>query len=123
MRTVDRRRFERFAVAPMYTPVSVRLLADSTYDFDGHAYDVGEGGLRLELDRPIDPGTPIAIQVTLPGEGERAVFAFANIVWVQEDEAEPGPVRMGAAFTRFARSQDKDRLLMQLASGRFARAA
>ena len=45
------------------------------------------------------------MQVTLPGEVEvkgggpgRSVFAFANIVRLQ-DEDDPGPVRMAAVFT------------------------
>jgi hypothetical protein len=126
MFTINRRRFERFALRPMYTRVVVRLVADQSYDFEGHAYDVSEGGIRFELDRPIDPGTPVAIQVTLPGaaaEGGWSVFVFANVIWVDEDADEPGPVRMAAAFTRFARAGDKERLLSQLSSGRYARAA
>ena len=126
MNVINRRRFERFALAPMYTPVAVRLLADDTFEFEGHAYDIGEGGLRFELDRPIDPGTPVAIRVMLPGAGPeelRSVCVLANVIWVDEDADEPGPVRMAAAFTKFARAADKWRLMGLLGSGRFARAA
>ncbi len=126
MPTINRRRFERFALAPMYTPVAVKLLADDSYDFEGHAYDISEAGVRFELDRPIEAGTPVAICVMLPGtraETERSVCVYANVIWVEDDADEPGPVRMAAAFTRFARAGDKERLLGLLGSGRYARAA
>jgi hypothetical protein len=126
MFTINRRRFERFALSPMYTPVAVRLLADDAYEFEGHAYDVSEGGLRFELDYPIEPGTPVAVTVLLPGHGpesSRSVCVYANVIWVENDEDEPGPVRMAAAFTKFARAEDKERLLGLLGSGRVARAA
>ena len=126
MQTVNRRRFERFALAPMYTPVAVKLLADDSYEFEGHAYDISEGGMRFELDRPIEAGTPVAIRVMLPGgrsEAERSVCVYANVIWLEDEADEPGPVRMAAAFTKFARTGDKERLLWLLGSGRFARAA
>jgi len=128
---INRRRFERFAVPAMYTPVRVRRLDEPVLARAGHAYDVSEGGARFELDDPIDPGTPIAIQIALPGAQEirsedaepgRAVFVFANLIWVNEEDL-PGPVRMAAAFTRFARAGDRERLMHRLVSGRFARAA
>lgn len=125
---INRRRYERFALSPAYTPVAVKLLADDTFQFEGHAYDISEAGLRFELDQPIDPGTPIAIEVILPGglrssSDENRVCAMGNVVWTADDADEPGPVRMAAAFTRFARAGDKERLLAQLGSGRLARAA
>lgn len=125
---INRRRYERFALSPMYTPVAVRVLSEDGFKHEGHAYDIGEGGVRFELDRAIAPGTPVAIQITLPagagipaGQG-RGVFVFANVIWNQ-DEDEPGPVRMAAAFSRFARAGDRDRLLGYLSGTRHARAA
>lgn len=113
----------------MYAPVAIRLLTEEHYAAQGHAYDISEGGLRFELDRGIEAGTQVAVQVTLPGSAPddedgpgRSVFAFANIVRLQ-DEDEPGPVRMAAVFSRFAREGDRERLLRQLGSGRFAKAA
>jgi hypothetical protein len=124
----NRRLHQRFTLPAMYAPVAVRLLGEEQFTYTGHAYDISEGGLRFELDRGIDAGTQVAVQVTLPGEARpddgpgRSVFAFANIVWLQ-DEDEPGPVRMAAVFSRFAREGDRERLLRQLKSGRFAEAA
>ena|SRR5678816_178525 len=125
---INRRRFDRFILTPGYTPVAVKLLADDTFSFEGHAYDISEAGLRFELDQPIEPGTPVAIEVTLPGgprslTDDNRVCAMGSVVWVDDDPDEPGPVRMAAAFTRFARTSDKERLLSQLGSGRLARAA
>lgn len=108
----NRRRFERFAVDPMYAPVRVRMLDDEKFTLDGHTYDVSEGGIQLELDRGVDPGTAIAVEISLPagspGPG-RAVFALGNVVWNSDDE--PGPARIAIAFTRFARAGDRERLL------------
>lgn len=126
--TQNRRQFERFTLAPMYTPITARLLDSEEFTLEGHAYNISEGGVRFELDQPIAPGTQVALQITLPpgqagddpGPG-RSVFVFANIVWI--DDEDPGPVRMAATFTRFARLGDKERLIRTISSGRYTRAA
>ena len=127
-RLIDRRQFPRFALEPMYTPVSARLLDSEVFNIEGNAYDISEGGLRFELDRPVAPGTKIALQITLPtmnhediGPG-RSVFVFANVVWL-EDEDQPGPYKMAAVCTHFARAGDRERLLRQFATGRYRAAA
>jgi len=124
----DRRRFPRFSLEPMYAPISARTLDSESFDNEGHAYDISEGGCRFELDRPIEPGTGIVLQITLPtmhssqlGPG-RAVFVFANVVWI-EDEDQPGPVKMACVFSRFARVGDRERLLKELRTGRYRAAA
>ncbi len=131
LRLIDRRAHPRFVVEPMYTPICVRPLDRDNYEPDagwsGHAYDISEGGLRFELDRPIKPGTRVAMQITLPsmhadiGPG-RSIFVFANVVWI-DDEDEPGPARMAAVITDFVRAGDRERLLRQFASGRYRAAA
>ena len=124
--STNRRRFERFALRPMYTPVAVRLMDNEQFTLEGHAYDISEGGIRFELDHPIAPGTPIAMQITLPtSQGDigpgRSVFVMGNVVWI--DDSEPGPVQMALVITRFARLGDRERLLKRLSSGTYARAA
>ncbi|MBY0112050.1 MAG: PilZ domain-containing protein [Phycisphaerales bacterium] len=124
--STNRRRFERFALRPMYTPVAVRLMDNEHFTLEGHAYDISEGGIRFELDHPIAPGTPIAMQITLPtNQGDigpgRSVFVMGNVVWI--DDSEPGPVQMALVITRFVRLGDRERLLKRLASGTYARAA
>lgn len=127
MNTINRRKHERFSLLPMYTPIEVRGVLDDSIAFHGHAYDISEGGIRFELDEPIVPGTPVSLFITLPGGGaagvDRSVQAFANVIWVDDDQDEPGPVRMAAAFTRFARAGDLEKLIKQLSSGRYSRAA
>ncbi|GDX99406.1 hypothetical protein LBMAG48_18100 [Phycisphaerae bacterium] len=125
----NRRRFERFMLPAAYTAIAIRTLDSDTFDFEGHTYDISEGGLQFELDRGFEAGTQVAIKIELPdavlaagdtGPG-RAVFAFGNIVWM--DDSEPGPVRMAVVFTRFARTGDRERLLRTFAAGRLRRAA
>lgn len=130
---INRRRFQRFTLQPMYTPVAVRVLDEAgegemRFDIEGHAYDISEGGVRFEVDRLVEPGTRIAMQITLPaldagdvGPG-RSVYVFATVVWV-EDADEPGPYRTAAVFNHFARVQDRQRLLRQFSSGRLRIAA
>ncbi len=113
----------------MYTTLSVRTMDETVFTRHGHAYDLSEGGARFELDVPIEPGTQIAIQIQLPesaieggdvGPG-RAVFVIGNVVWC--DIAEPGPAKMAVAFTRFARTGDRDRLLKPFQNGFMRRVA
>lgn len=125
----ERRAHPRYALSPMYTPIALRLTDDETFKYEGHAYDISRGGIRFELDRGIEPGTRVALRITLPNWGAggdigpgRAVFAFANIVWIEDEDA-VGPVRMAAVFTNFCRAGDERRLMSQLQSGRFALAA
>lgn len=128
--SINRRRFERFVLSPMYTPVTVRRMDECGNILEGHAYDLCEGGCQFELDCGVPCGTPVLMQVTMPagawsecddlGPG-RTIGVYGNVVWL--DESEPGPARLAIAFTRFVRAGDKERLLRQITSGRLARAA
>jgi len=125
----ERRQHPRFSVPPMYSPIAVRTLDSDEFRFQGHAYDVSEGGLQFELDRPFEPGTRLAFRIELPGPMAfgrsphvgpgrdmgpgRAIFAFATVVWIDDDEF--GPARMAAVFNMFCRAGDKDRLKQALA--------
>lgn len=122
---VNRRQFERFRLPVGYTPIAVRPLRAQQARLVGHAYDISEGGVRFELDRPVPAGTRVAMRIGLPTPTgpARAVFAFGNVVWLNDDPDEPGPVRMAAVFTRFPHAADRQRLLDHLSSGRRARAA
>ncbi|MEM9167695.1 MAG: PilZ domain-containing protein [Planctomycetota bacterium] len=128
---VNRRRHERFTLSPMYHRIAVRMLDEERFEFDGHCWDIAEGGISFELDRAIAPGTPVVLQIDLPLDAQgrppglgpgRSVFVFANIVWLT-DEDEVGPARMAAAFTRFARAGDQQRLIQQFCTGMYTRAA
>lgn len=126
----ERRRHPRFLLPSMYTSVALRPLDREKFQWEGHAYDISEGGMRFEIDHPIEPGTPVAVRIQLPGAGtlriaeRRPVYAFANVVWLEEDDVDqPGPVRMACVFSRFLQPGDKERLLKRLRSGRFSLAA
>lgn len=128
MNPINKRKFERFVLKACYTPVSVRIVGSQGAALEGHAYDISEGGTMFELDEPIEPGTSVAMQLTLPIapgqsdlESARTIFVFGNVVWL--DLSEPGPARMAIVFTQFAKLGDKERLLRQLGSGTYARAA
>ena len=126
----ERRRFQRYVLPSMYTEVAVRSLDDTEFMWKGHAYDISGGGMRFEIDAPIEPGTTVAIRIMLPGAqhvrtcDRRAVYAFANVVWIEEDDLDqPGPVRMACVFSSFVQPGDQDRLMERLRSGRFSQAA
>jgi hypothetical protein len=126
-RAVNRRRFERFVLPVMYTPIRVKTPMSGPA-MEGHAYDVSEGGVQFELDHAVKPGTSATVAIVLPAdpaaplnESERTVIAVGNVVWL--DDSEPGPVRMALAFTKFASQADRDRLMRQIFGGRLRRAA
>lgn len=124
MEILERRRFERFAVAPMYTGVWIRPLGGDC-PAAGHAYNLSEGGVQCELDVPIPSGTPVEVEMLLPGGGReegRLVRARGRVAWMLDDPDEPGPVRLGVCFEQFASRADRERLLRQFAGRRLARA-
>lgn len=130
MPELDRRQHPRFMVSPMYTEAQLRVLDEDTYRHVGHVYDMSEGGVQFEMDRPIAPGTAVALQVALPnppanvedvdGYG-RAIFVVGNVVWCESDE--PGPARMAMVITRYCHAGDRERLLRRLTRGQYLRAA
>lgn len=117
----NRRRYDRLPLRPMYTPVVVRTNDGERFDYEGHVYDISEGGVQFELDRPIPAGSEVTLKITLPidraidhceDEMGRTAFAYGNVVWT--DDSEPGPARMAVEFTRFARFGDRERLLKRI---------
>lgn len=126
----DRRLHPRFVLPAMYTAVATRRLDSDAFNSFGHAYDLSEGGMRFEVDEPTEPGTGIVVRLQLPGTAmswaeRRPVYAFANVVWVEEEDLEiaAGPVRMACVFRRFVQPGDLERLQRALGSGRYAMAA
>ncbi|HVZ94139.1 MAG TPA: PilZ domain-containing protein [Phycisphaerales bacterium] len=126
----DRRKHPRFVLPSSYTAVEVRPLESDRFKWKGHAYDISAGGMRFELDEPIEPGTRVAVRLQLPGASSlrlaerRPVYVFANVIWLEEDDLEmPGPVRMACVFSKFVQPGDLERLLHRLDSGRFSAAA
>ncbi len=131
MSSVNRRRYERFELPAAYTEVKVLPETGQGRWLSGHAYDISEGGVRLELDEELAAGTPVRVRLMLPvGEvaplgpvpGPVEIEAEATIVW-SDDDGVRGPVQLAASFERFARAGDRERLVRRVVEGRFRRAA
>ena len=119
----NRREFDRFSLPPMYTRVVVRRGSGMRVEeLTGHAYDLSEGGLRIELDEPLEPGEHVSLHLGLPGE-DVDVFASGRVVWVGDADDDPGPRRAALQFVKFSTRDDRRRLVRFLGSGMFDRAA
>lgn len=125
--SINRREYERFAVNPGYTSTAVRVHPDeTTFDRQGHVYDISEGGICFELDIPLEPGSTISMQIDLPtnvgdtGPG-RAVFVTGNVVWCNIDE--PGAAKMAMVITRYDREGDQQRMIRALSGTGLRRVA
>ena len=121
---VNRRRFERFSLRPMYTAVSLRRRSDDASSrLDGHAYDIGEGGVNVEIDEPIVAGEPIEIEIELPGCSRR-IAAQGRVVRCEDDPADVlGPCRIAVKFEEFESDLDLPALRRYLGEGWLMRAA
>lgn len=121
---VNRRQFERFSLRPMYTAVSLRRRGEpSVRRLDGHAYDIGEGGVNIELDEPLSPGEPVIIDLELPGCGRR-IQAQGSVVRCEEDPRDVlGPARLAVRFDGFEDARDLPALRRYLGEGWLMRAA
>jgi hypothetical protein len=123
--TLNRRQHDRFALPPMYTALTVDRVSDlRVQSLPGHAYDLSEGGVKIELDVPLNLDERVTVHLDLPGGGTAlgsVVHAAARVAWVEEDEA--GPTRSALQFCHFLSEADKRRLGSFLGSGLALRAA
>jgi hypothetical protein len=94
----NQRRVTRFTVEPMYSSVSVTHGGRDAVD--GHVYEVGLGGVRLELDEPLPNRASVDLAITLPGCNE-AIAARGRVVEVYDAADDPGPRRMVVEFESF----------------------
>ena len=108
----NRREETRLKVPPMYTQVIARRGTEDP--LRGHVYDISKAGLRIELDTPLEPGESVRLEVELPGASP-GVAASARVVWVNDDQDDPGPRRMALRFVEFSDSTNRDRLVRYLA--------
>jgi hypothetical protein len=121
--TLNRRLHERFRLPPMYTRVEVSRGAGLRLErLSGHAYDLSEGGLRIELDEPLVPGEVVALELELPGE-RSAIRGSGRVVWTGREDDDPGPRRCALLFRAFRGPEDRARLCRYLGSGEADRAA
>ncbi|HUO08963.1 MAG TPA: PilZ domain-containing protein [Phycisphaerae bacterium] len=103
----DRRRRRRVNLQPMYTTVSLRVLARRDPPLEGHAINLSETGIVVEIDNLIPIGSPVTLEVTVAGLGQLRddtwpSYAVAAEVVRIDDLAEfpKGPYRVALRFVR-----------------------
>lgn len=122
-RIMDRRQHERFLLPPMYTPVTIRRARGLAIEvLDGHAYDISESGVRLEVDEPLETGEEVHARIEFPAGGG-AFAAWAEVVRVYDAEDDPAARRAALHFRKFPSPVDRDCLVSQLIAGVLKRAA
>lgn len=128
----ERRRHTRFRVTPMYSQIHVRretatvdadgqaLPPGSAGDpppvLDGHLYDISVGGVRFELDVPLDDGERVTVEIVLPG-CQKLIQASGKVVRINDSDDDPGPRRMALRFDRFADEESRQALVRYLGEG------
>lgn len=88
----------------------------------GHAYDISATGIRCEFDEPLPEGTPMVLDIRLPG-AVTTILAAGEVVWINDEIDDPGPRRTALTFTGFASVQDELRLIGFLDQGMHRAAA
>lgn len=123
----EQRTSPRFKLPPMYTLLRARpeqaaspdeLDQPSRYPWTGHVYDISTAGMRFELDHALPAGARLEVRVLLPGQGHHAFRAVGSVIRLHDDADEPGPMRMGMTFDRFADEADQRLLAGYLQSSR-----
>lgn len=106
----DLRQHPRVKVPAMYTLVRARVVGSTKYTWTGHIYDISVGGLRFELDMPVEVGTQLELRGMLPGGGHTTFRVVGRVVRIHSDPEERGPVVMGLQFESFQSPMDRQRL-------------
>jgi len=123
---IERRQFDRFALQPMYTRVTVqRISSGRMEEHEGYAYDISEGGLRIELDERLDRGEHVNIAIELPGGGAdpTIIRAACCVVWVNDEVDDPAMPRMALRIEKYFDAASRTRLIRFLGSGHIHRVA
>jgi hypothetical protein len=125
---LNRRAFDRFKLQPMYTDARVgRICGGRMDEVQGYACDISEGGIRLELDEPLEIGECINVTLLLPGCGsdEEAsrIHLACEVVWRSDELDDPIMPRIAARITKYLGDDSRRRLLQFIGSGLCARAA
>lgn len=80
-----------------YTQVRVRRQGRSRYSMSGHAYDLSDGGVLFELDKPLKAGEKVEVRIVTHGAEGRTIQAAGRIVRLANSD-QPGPAMMAVAF-------------------------
>lgn len=109
----EQRQNTRHKVNAPYTDVTVHRDAKDTPKLKGHAYDVSLGGIRIELDAPLEAGEYVRVDLRLPKHHDHPVKVAGRAVRFCDPD-ELGPIRMGIMFTHFESLADYEKLAHQL---------
>lgn len=104
------REHPRIKVPAMYTLVRARVVGSTKYTWTGHVYDVSLGGIRFELDMPVEVGTQLELRAMLPGSDHTTFRVVGRVARIHSDVDEPGPAVMGLKFEAFRSPMDRHRL-------------
>jgi hypothetical protein len=103
----DRRRRRRVCLQPMYTSVSLRVLNRRDQPLEGHAINLSETGIVVEIDNLIPVGSPVTLEFTVSGLGRLRDDAWpsyavaAEVVRIDDLTDFPkGPYRVALRFVR-----------------------
>lgn len=103
----DRRRRRRVALQPMYTSVSLRVLSRRDQPLEGHAINLSETGIVVEIDNLIPIGSPVTLEFTVAGLGRLrddtwpSYAVGAEVVRIDDlAEFPQGPYRVALRFVR-----------------------
>ena len=116
---IDRRQFDRFALQPMYTRVVVQRVAGGRMEeYEGYAYDISEGGMRIELDERLERGERVNVTLELPGGCEPLPIRSAcRVAWVNDEMDDPAMPRMALRVIKYFDQESRGRLIRLLGSG------
>lgn len=106
----EQRQYPRIKVPAMYTLIRARVVGSNKYTWTGHIYDVSLGGVRFELDCPVEVGTELEIRGMLPGSEHTTFRVIGKVSRIHSDADEPGPCIMGLEFESFRSPMDRHRL-------------
>ena len=105
--TRERRRRTRRPVPPMYSEVTVRVLSEKAGPLEGHAVNISEGGLAVELDALIPAGAPVALEFRIAGLGRMRMAEWPLLAATAEvvrhdhlDDFPRGPYRTALRFVK-----------------------
>ena len=103
----DRRKRKRVKLPPMYTAVTVRALHTRRDPLDGHALDLSESGMSVQLDDMLPPGSPVTIEFMVAGLGQGrrnqwpTFAATAEVTRLQDvDDFPQGPYNTALRFVK-----------------------
>ena len=120
--TLNRRNAERFKLGTALVAVVVGAhgrTAETKGFFEGHAYDVSHDGIRIELDSTLPVGTPVEVEMHMPGMG--AMRLIGEVAREFDEIDDPGPRRMGIHVVRGATAADMTRFERLLDQGSLGR--